>query len=162
MALLGAIWAQTAKGIIGGDEGIPWDIPEDLAHFRETTMGSPVIMGSTTWESLPEKPLAGRENYIVSSREAGNWSQGATVVNGVPDLDETAWVIGGGKVYRQVMPYIDLLDVTIVDYRDYVNNAVFAPRINRQFTLVSGTEWRTSSSGVRYKFQRYERRPDAR
>lgn len=68
MALLGAIWAQTAKGIIGGDEGIPWNIPEDLTHFREATMGSPVIMGSTTWESLPSKPLAGRENYIVSSR----------------------------------------------------------------------------------------------
>ena len=54
MSFLGAIWAQSLDGIIGDGEQMPWHVPEDLAHFKEVTLGSPVIMGRRTWESLPE------------------------------------------------------------------------------------------------------------
>lgn len=66
--VLGAIWAQTDKGVIGRNGTMPWHVPEDLKHFQRTTAGKPVIMGRRTWESLPDayKPLPGRINIIVS------------------------------------------------------------------------------------------------
>lgn len=71
--ILGAIWAQTDKGVIGRNGTMPWHVPEDLKHFQRTTVGKPVIMGRRTWESLPEtyKPLPGRVNIIVSRSVSG-------------------------------------------------------------------------------------------
>lgn len=85
--ILGAIWAQTDKGVIGRNGTMPWHVPEDLKHFQRTTAGKPVVMGRRTWDSLPEtyKPLPGRVNIIVSRsvngvecRNGGVW---------VPNLD---------------------------------------------------------------------------
>lgn len=50
--MLGAIWGQSLDGIIGDGEQMPWHVPEDLKHFKDVTMGAPVIMGRKTWESL--------------------------------------------------------------------------------------------------------------
>ena len=69
--MLGAIWAQSVDGIIGDGEDMPWHLPEDLKHFKDTTSGHPIIMGRRTWESLPFKPLPNRKNIVLSSREAG-------------------------------------------------------------------------------------------
>ena len=61
MSFLGAVWAQSLDGIIGDGEQMPWHVPEDLAHFKEITLGSPVIMGRNTWESpAREVPPASR------------------------------------------------------------------------------------------------------
>lgn len=81
--LLGAIWAQTDKGVIGRNGTMPWHVPEDLKHFQRTTAGKPVIMGRRTWESLPKayKPLPGRVNIIVT-RSA----------NGIEHRNEGIWV----------------------------------------------------------------------
>ena len=81
--VLGAIWAQTDKGVIGRNGTMPWHVPEDLKHFQRTTAGKPVIMGRHTWDSLPEiyKPLPGRTNIIVS-RSA----------NGVEHRNDGIWV----------------------------------------------------------------------
>lgn len=84
---LGAIWAQSLDGIIGDGAGMPWHLPEDLKHFKETTLGSPIIMGRRTWESLPVKPLPGRKNIVLSSREDDEWSDGASVCRDIPDLE---------------------------------------------------------------------------
>ena len=77
--MLGAIWAQSLDRVIGTGTDMPWDVPEDLKFFKEVTMGHPVIMGRKTWESLPFKPLPGRANHVLSSREPGAWSDGAFV-----------------------------------------------------------------------------------
>ena len=77
--MLGAIWAQCLDGVIGDGAGMPWHLPEDLKHFKAVTMGHPIIMGRRTWEALPKRPLPGRPNHVVSSREAGTWSNGAFV-----------------------------------------------------------------------------------
>ena len=67
MREVGLIWAQSTSGVIGRGGGIPWQLPEDLAHFKELTMGHTVVMGRRTWESLPAKfrPLPGRRNVVV-------------------------------------------------------------------------------------------------
>ena len=61
------IFAQASNGVIGNCGTLPWHLPEDLAHFRRTTTGCPVIMGRKTWDSLPVmfKPLPGRLNIVV-------------------------------------------------------------------------------------------------
>ena len=156
---LGAIWAQSTDGIIGDGAGMPWHLPEDLQHFKQITSGHPVIMGRRTWESLPVAPLPGRKNIVISSREAGSWSQGASVVADIPDLSADAWIIGGAQVYAATLDEVDVIERTLIDVHPDVpvSNAVYAPRIDDDFTLVEETDWLVSSTSLRYKFQRFER-----
>ena len=102
--------AMTPEGGIGRAGSIPWDIPEDMAHFRKITTGMPagqenaIIMGRKTWDSLPRRPLARRKNIVIS--RAGCDADGATVV---PSFDAAlaaaadsreVFVIGGAQVYE--------------------------------------------------------------
>jgi len=68
--MISIIVASDPNGVIGKGNAIPWHIPEDLKLFKQRTMGSSIIMGRLTWDSLPRKPLLGRVNYIVSRGEA--------------------------------------------------------------------------------------------
>ncbi|MFN6941465.1 MAG: dihydrofolate reductase, partial [Parvibaculum sp.] len=69
------------NGVIGRDNGLPWKLSGDMAHFKRVTMGKPVIMGRKTWESLPRKPLPGRPNIVVT-RDPSYRAEGAEVVTG--------------------------------------------------------------------------------
>ena len=178
MGFLGAIWAQSLDGIIGDGEDMPWHVPEDLAHFKEITYGTPVVMGRRTWESIPERfrPLPGRENYILSSRTPGTWSTGAQVVNDLPDIPE-AWVMGGGQVYAATLPEVDTIEITLMGVEIgniYGSNAVSAPEVPDDFQLVEETDWQTSAKGrllvsdgtepqskLTFKFLRYQRKAGA-
>ena len=72
------IYARAANGVIGKDGTMPWHLPEDLAHFKQLTQGSPVIMGRKTWDSLPPRfrPLPGRTNIVIT-RQPGWQADGA-------------------------------------------------------------------------------------
>lgn len=181
--MVGAIWAQSLDGVIGDGEGMPWHIPEDLAHFREVTTGHPVIMGRRTWSSLPEKfrPLPGRVNIVLTSREPGDWSTGARVVDHLPTATELpradVWIMGGGQVYAAALDETDVLEVTLVDVHlaDVLGErAVYAPEIPAEFGMVTDSDWLTSEKGrltvgahadselpLRYRFLRYERKEAA-
>ena len=65
---VGLVWAQTSGGVIGKDGAMPWNLPEDLAHFSRLTKGHPVIMGRKTWLSFPAKyrPLPDRTNIVIA------------------------------------------------------------------------------------------------
>lgn len=180
MTMLGAIWAQSLDGVIGDGARMPWHVPEDLAHFREITNGHPVIMGRRTWLSLPEKfrPLPGRENFILCTREAGEWSDGGRVINDLPELADSpeVWIMGGGQVYAATIDQVDVLEVTLIGARlgDALGDlAVHAPEIPAEFGLVADTDWLISDRGglilddvpsdlpLRYRFLRYERKEAA-
>ena len=104
---MGLIWAQSPSGVIGRAGGIPWRLPEDLARFKELTMGHTVVMGRLTWESLPRKvrPLPGRRN-VVLTRQADYMAEGATVVRSLDEAltDDETWVIGGEQIYALALP----------------------------------------------------------
>src|SRR4051794_41456904 len=94
------VWAQAHGGVIGAEGGLPWHLPEDLALFRRLTMGSPVVMGRRTWESLPERfrPLPGRANVVLTSDpgwSAAGAHRAASVEEVLAERD-SFWVIGGG------------------------------------------------------------------
>jgi dihydrofolate reductase len=163
--MLGAIWAQSTDGFIGRDGGLPWSLPEDLAHFRAVTNGHPVLMGRTTWESLPDRfrPLPGRENLVLSRRDAP--LAGATVV---PDAGAAlavlagrdAWVIGGLQVYTALLPYVDRLELTEVDM--LVSSGTRAPEGGAVWAVVGrdpANGWHTSAVGLRYRFRSLVRTP---
>lgn len=161
---LAAVWAQSADGVIGRDGGLPWSLPEDLAHFRRLTEGSVVVMGRTTWESLPPayRPLPGRENVVLSRR--GLDAPGATVV---PDLaaalavvgDRPAWVVGGAQVYEALLDRVARVEVTDVDV--LVGDGVRAPDLSIGWRLVATDPpdggWSVSRTGLRYRFRSLER-----
>ncbi len=151
------VWAQSTSGVIGRDNAIPWRVPEDMARFKELTMGHPVLMGRLTWESLPAKfrPLPGRHN-IVLSRDPDYPAEGAEVVTAVP-ADFDGWIIGGAQIYAATLALAERCEVTEidVDLRRDDHDAV-APLLDESWTGTEG-EWLTSSSGLRYRFTSYVR-----
>ncbi|SDL59340.1 dihydrofolate reductase [Corynebacterium mycetoides] len=158
--MLGAIWAQSLDRVIGDGDGMPWHLPEDLKHFKDITLGHPIIMGRRTWEALPKRPLPGRPNHILSSKPSGAWSDGAFVSRDLPDLETDAWIIGGAQLYESTLDEVDVIERTLIDATFDASlgpSAVKAPRIPDDFELQSETEWLTSSTGLRYRFQRFER-----
>jgi len=113
------IVARARNGVIGRDGALPWRLPEDLAFFKRTTMGQPIVMGRRTWESIG-RPLPGRRNIVVS-RQAGFVAAGAEVV---PGFDEALrlcagspelFVIGGAQLYAEALPRAGRLIVTEID-----------------------------------------------
>jgi dihydrofolate reductase len=113
--------AVAANGVIGRGNELVFRHPADAKHFRDTTMGAPVIMGRKTWESLPARfrPLPGRRN-IVATRQASYAAEGAEVAASLDAALALAaaaprvFVIGGGELYAQALPRAGELVLTEV------------------------------------------------
>lgn len=104
---------------IGRDGGLLTRLPEDMKRFREMTAGSIVVMGRKTYESFPKRPLPERENCVLS-RGSGS-IEGARVFGSIEEFlkyaetaDRDIFVIGGGEIYRQLLPYCDRAYITRV------------------------------------------------
>ncbi len=105
---LSIIVAMAANGVIGRNNELPWHLPADLQHFKQTTMGKPILMGRKTFESIG-RPLPGRTNIVIT-RDDSYTAQGCVVVTSIEDALKAAaghdevMVIGGAELYRQVLP----------------------------------------------------------
>jgi dihydrofolate reductase len=160
--MLALVWAQAANGVIGRDGTLPWHLPEDMAHFRELTMGATVVMGRATWESLPDRfrPLPGRRN-VVLSRDPAFTAPGATVVASLDEalaVADDVWVIGGAAVYAAALPRADRLLVTDID-AEY-DGDVRAPVVGPEWHEVARDPahgWHTASTGIRYRWRELRR-----
>ncbi|MDT9599059.1 dihydrofolate reductase [Sphingosinicella rhizophila] len=109
--------ARAENGAIGKDGGMPWHIPDDLKHFKATTMGAPMIMGRKTFESFP-RVLPGRR-HIVLTRDRGWTRPGAEVVHSVDDALRAAAgmrvsIVGGAEIYDLFMPHATVIELTEV------------------------------------------------
>ncbi len=119
-----AMIAAMAKGrVIGADNGMPWHLPADLKHFKQVTMGKPVIMGRKTYESIG-RALPGRTNIVVSSQPdyalddaivVTSPEEALNVATTSPDAGEEVMVIGGGKIYETYLPSAQTLYLTFID-----------------------------------------------
>ena len=114
--MLGMIVACDRNGAIGKDGDLPWRQSTDLQHFKMVTMGSNLIMGRKTWDSLPGL-LPGRTHYVLSR---GN-VEGVDVIGYEQAKDMDGWIIGGGEIYQLFLPYVTQLPRTLIDTR--VNDA---------------------------------------
>ena len=155
------IFARSANGVIGNNNAMPWHLPEDLAHFNKLTLGSPVIMGRKTWDSLPTKfrPLPGRTNVVIT-RQTGWQAEGAQTAGSLIDalalcqLASDVWIIGGAQIYAQAEPLASRIEVTHID-KIYQGDA-FAPTLGSQWQQ-SQKEAHVSSTGLNFSFITYTR-----
>ena len=113
------IVAHADNRIIGKDNDMPWHLPADLAYFKQTTLGKPVIMGRKTFESIG-RPLPGRKNIVIT-RNADYQAEGVEVVSSVDAAlaltqgVEEVMVIGGGAIYQHCLPAADKLYITHIE-----------------------------------------------
>lgn len=124
--VLAIVVARARNGVIGREGGLPWRLRSDMALFKATTLGKPVIMGRRTWESLPKRPLPGRLN-IVLSRDGGFEPEGAVVCErwdeavsigreqAAEDGAEEVCAIGGEAVFALALPKARRLYLTEVE-----------------------------------------------
>ena len=105
--------------IIGRSNELPWHLPGDLKYFKQTTLGSPIIMGRKTWESIG-RPLPDRSNIVVSRNNQLTIEQVQTADSltgaiklarevAVPDNVSEVFVIGGAELYKEAFPLADRL-----------------------------------------------------
>mgnify|MGYP002713172808 CR=1 FL=1 len=130
------IAAVARNGVIGRHNVLPWRLKADLARFRETTLGHPVLMGRKTWQSLG-RPLPGRRNLVVT-RDPAYSAAGAEVFRDTEAAlaatgDETVFVIGGAELYRQLIDRADRLMLTEVQ-ADVTGDAYFPMFDRADFT----------------------------
>ncbi len=158
---LNLIFARARNGVIGHNNTLPWHLPEDLAHFKATTLGQPVIMGRKTWDSLPVKfrPLPGRMNIVVT-RQTDWQSDGAHVVHTIDEAlqacpaESQPWVIGGAELYRLAMPLATRVVVTEID-AEYEGDA-FAPELGASWQEASRTT-HVAANGLHYSLVNWVR-----
>lgn len=127
---VGLIVACSVNGVIGEDGKIPWHFPGDFKRFKELTSGGVVIMGRKTWESLPKKPLPKRLNIVVTSMSPMEFKEKYPMpdVWAKPSIEEAlqmaeflepdrdVWFIGGSRIYKECVPFCDIMDFTYVPY----------------------------------------------
>lgn len=109
--------ARAANGVIGRDGGLPWHIPADLKRFKALTMGSAMVMGRRTFESLPGL-LPGRR-HIVLTRDPDWRAEGAEAAHSGEEAlrlagGEPISVIGGAAVFAMFLPLVDRIELTEV------------------------------------------------
>jgi len=153
------IFARAANGVFGRDGQLPWHLPEDLAHFKRTTLGCPVIMGRKTWDSLPPKfrPLPGRTNIVVT-RQADWQAEGAQRADSIQDAlrlcpaDGDIWVIGGAEVYAQTLPLASTAVVTAIEAS--FDGDALAPQFGPDW-VETRRERHVSATGLAFSFVTY-------
>lgn len=147
--MLSIIAAIAKNGVIGNQGKLPWHLPEDLKHFKETTLGHPIVMGRKTFESIG-KPLPGREN-IVLTRDQTFQGKGVTVIHSLADAienhpDEEIFVIGGAEIYQLALPLADKLYLTLID-QEFPGDTYFpAIDFKKEFKIIQESELLSSAA----------------
>ncbi len=154
------IAAVARNRVIGRDNQLLWNIPEDMAHFKALTAGHTVVMGRKTWESLPPRfrPLPGRRNIVIS-RQADYEAPGAEVANSLEvalklaSTAATVFVIGGEQIYSQALAVADRLEITEVDLE---------PEGDTWFPEIAAVDWEKTgeTEGAGFAFVTYRHRGD--
>lgn len=150
------IVAHDRNLVIGKDGKLPWHIPEDLKHFKKTTSGCPVLMGRGVFEELGEKPLPNRKNVVLTSRSYDHVAHFDSIEKALHHLrdEPVVFIIGGGEIYRQMIPMADKMIITEV-HENYEGDTFFPeyrPDIGKTWLETS----REDHNG--YSFVEYERR----
>ena len=160
------IVAVSDKWEIGVKGGLPWHIPGDLKYFKATTHGYPVIMGRTTYFSLPFRPLKGRKNVVLNL--GGDPIEGVTCVNSFEEAyaevadAEKCFIMGGASVYRAALMDMDTLYITHVHTTVPGADAFFPVVEDKYWEKVPVSPMQTDEeSGVQYEFVVYKKRQEA-
>lgn len=136
--IISIIVAAAQNGAIGKDNTLLWHLPDDFKRFKRITMGKPILMGRKTFESIG-KPLPGRLNIIVS-RNPTFTAEGCQVVGSIEEGltvaastdTEEVFIIGGGVIYKEIMPQTD---------RIYLTKVHATPEADTYFEITNPENW---------------------
>ena len=157
--MLNIIVAICHHNAIGYQGRLLCPLQVDLQRFKQLTWGQKVIMGRKTYEALPSPKLPNREKYVLTSQN--RTFPDATVLHSIDDIlaldrpDENIWIIGGGELYRQTLPFAHKLYVTQIDYN--------APDADTFFPTILPTQWQEISNQagmenhIRFRFLEYKK-----
>ena len=168
--MISAIVAVDNNWGIGFNGDLLEHIPEDLKYFKQLTSGHTVVMGHKTWDSLPQKPLPNRYNYIITH----NPPEDVAAINVIGHLsacmtmeylkekiltqaDREIFIIGGGQIYKELLPYCDKVYVTKI-FKDHDQVDTYFPNLDKL------DEWSPTAQSdihihkdLRYQFWQYDR-----
>jgi dihydrofolate reductase len=121
--------AVSPEGVIGVGGKIPWHYRGDMRRVKRLTMGTTLIMGRVTWESLGGRPLPGRRNLVVTQTPVLAGAECfADLASALAACDGPVWFFGGARIYREAMPLADFLDIVYVPDRvDHPDAVLFPP-----------------------------------
>jgi dihydrofolate reductase len=153
--------AMASNGVIGRDNQLPWHLPADLKHFKQTTMGKPMLMGRKTWESIG-RPLPGRTSIVITS-DRSYAAAGCIVVHSIDAAmaaatgQDEVMVIGGADLYRQLLPRADSIYLTRV--HEAFDGDTFCPKIsNSEWHEVARSDYEADENNPHdYSFIQLER-----
>ncbi|HEL0422858.1 TPA: dihydrofolate reductase [Streptococcus equi subsp. zooepidemicus] len=128
-----AIWAEDEAGLIGACGRLPWYLPKELQHFKETTLNQAILMGRVTFEGMKGRLLPNRQT-LVMTRDSYYHVEGALTITSVQEAldwyhaqDKTLYVIGGSKVLEAFDGYFDVIIKTVVHHR--FEGDTYSPRL---------------------------------
>lgn len=165
--MIALIAAMCSNGVIGNDGNLVCRFRRDMEHFKMLTIGNTVVMGYNTYMSLPsQKPLKGRRNIILSRRlDTSSVPEGFELATSVEDVlemtkgEHMVFIIGGGKVYSEFMPYAERMFLTYID-KDFDGDTYF-PEFGDEWILYKSFEIEDDPDvDFTYYFNYYVRKTD--
>jgi dihydrofolate reductase len=168
--MINLICAMDNNNIIGKDNEMPWHLPKDLAHFKETTDGHIVVMGSKTYDSIG-RDLPNRKNFVLTRRPKVFYElypESNALAGNITDLNhlihiywknEEIFVIGGANVYEQFLPYADRLYLTRID-ASFEGDTYFPEVDYAKWTPIKESIRTELDNGIPLYFVTYERRAE--
>lgn len=144
---------------LGKDNNLIWHIKDDLINFKNLTMNKKIVMGASTYKSLPKK-LEGRKYIILSSKltdvsDAKIYKDFNKLLEYIKSLDEEVMIIGGASIYKLFLPYADRLYLTEIDAEEKDADAYFPifDKIKYKKSIIK----EINEGNIKYKFVLYER-----
>lgn len=162
MPLIQLVVAYSENRVIGRDNALPWRLPADLAHFKRTTMGHPIIMGRNTWESLG-RALPGRPNLVVS-RNADYQAEGASVHPSLEaalqacDATDTICVIGGEQLFRHALPLAH--EIVATEVHAHIDGDTWFPELEQSAWEEIERLPQPEQNGYKFDFVKYRKKAD--
>ena len=147
---------MSPEGVIGLDGRIPWHYASDLKRFKRLTMGTTVIMGRRTWESIGSKPLPERRNIVITRADLLKVECFRDIPSALESCVGQVWFIGGERIYAEAMALCDIIDVTHVPDRVDAPGAARFPAIDPEDWVAADTTVDAEDSRLRHT--RYARR----
>ena len=162
--MISAIVAVDENWGIGYNGDLLEHIPEDLKYFKQLTSGNTIVMGRKTWDSLPKKPLPNRFNIVITSQERHfeemtafiPFSEAVSRLKHSPKEDDL-FIIGGGQIYKELLPYCDRVYVTKI-FKNHNQVDTYFPNLDEseEWTPAACTDIRQYKD-LTYQFWQYDR-----
>src|SRR5690625_4314368 len=162
--MISLLVAMDRNRVIGFEEDMPWHLPKDLAYFKEKTIGKSIIMGRKTFDSIGR--VLPKRNNIVLTRSKAQLPEGVKVIHDVAVIhqwaaaypDEELFVIGGGNLFEQILPYADRMYITEID-ETFQGDTYFPEFSEADWELIEKTTGeKDDKNPYDYYFLQYDRK----